>query len=153
MSQLGGIAVVRDIKDLVPPVYLLPHRLRLIRTALGDNGFRGVRTVTSERAFQADMHHQMKPQGTPDFLPENIEAEGAVPQNPDALFGQIQDGEFISIEDAAGSTKYLVCHPAHRWALSVRSNTVLLCPVSPATAKKALKGADVIEVNAFASFV
>jgi len=160
---LSGVVVVSDLSQLAqcPTVFLLPSKLRLIRTALGDNGFRGVRTVTSMAQFAKDLQKEKEgvKQGV-DYMPD-FDGEGNLtdvdPGSEDSIntvFNSIEEGEWVGVRPG-DSIKYLVCNPQHRWALALSDGVALLCPVSPEKAGKVLgkaKTQRVLETD-FASFV
>lgn len=138
-------------------IFLLPYRLRLIRTAFGDNGFRGIRSVTSQVQFHKDLEAEAEfNKESGDFMPpekkegEEKAAGGEVLQ---ASFSAIGEGEYMTISPG-NSLKYLVCNPSSLWAVGIVEGSILmLCPVSQKQAKATFKGKKVVEVNAVASFV
>jgi len=156
---MNGIAIVSSLKDLIrsetPTIYLLPSRLRLIRTTSGDNGFSGIRTVTAQSVFMQELAQEAQTnKETPDYLPDDIEgiAESPSSEHPGQAFSGIKEGEFMTVT-VQHRLKYLVCNPNHRWAIVVHEGIALLCPCSPTAAKKAFKAFNPIEVNIIASFV
>ena len=156
MSALSGIAVVSSAAafDKDCPVYLLPYRLRLIRTTRGDNGFAGVRTLTSQIQFMKDLAKEAEMnKEAGDSMPAEEETPEKSADGHPGVFGEINEGEYMTVAPG-NSLKYLVCNPQHRWAVSVNEDSViLLMPVSKKKAKVAFKGYKVIEVNGIASFV
>ena len=160
MSGLGGIAVVSTLNafDKELEVYMLPYRLRLIRTTRGDNGFSGVRTLTSQVQFMKDLAKEAEMnKEAGDSMPaeeeEVGENEAKSADGHPGVFGEINEGEYMTVSPGQ-SLKYLVCNPQHRWALQINTDGIaLLMPVSKKKAKSAFKGWAVIEVNGIASFV
>lgn len=154
--DIGGVVVTNDPEGLVfskeTVLYLLPNRLRVIRTAFGDNGFRGVRTVTSQLAFLKDLEKEVEQnKETGDFMPDELTAPNEAA--PGAAFNSIKEGEFMTVSPD-GSLKYLVCNPKHRWALAISPEGILvLCSVTQKTVAKTYKGLPQITVNGIASFI
>jgi len=160
-ASIGGIVVVTSAKVLATVaegglIYLVPNKLRLIRTTLGDNGFRGIRTVTSNVQFLKDLQKEADlNKETGDYLPADITQGSPASPNtdaPGAAFASIEEGEFMTVSPGH-SLKYLVCNPNHRWALTVRNGVIHLYPCAKATANKSFKLTQVVEVNGMASFI
>jgi hypothetical protein len=151
MQHNMGIVVVGDINTLKKAdgtIFLLPSRLRLIRSALGDNGFSGVRTVTNMMVFQREM--MMDAEHNKDTVMPDKETIDD-PKKINEFFGGLKEGEYMTVSPK-GTLKYLVCNPSHRWALVRGPEAILLCPVSNKKAGTALKGTAIIEANGMASF-
>jgi hypothetical protein len=150
---IKGVLVVTNPSDLVyepdSTIYLLPHRLRLVRTSFGDNGFSGVRTLTSEKQFLHDLQMQAEASKMVDGeIPPELEGIGGMDMG---TFAKLESGEYMTVSPGE-KLKYLVCNPNHYWAALIREGMVLLHPVSEETIKTEYEGANLVQTT-FASFV
>ncbi len=105
----------------------LPSRLRLIRSALTDNGFCGVRTITSERAFIRDVL-QDENFITPELAEKLQDDADAVLEDQNEILKPLTAlaaGEYLVISPGA-SAKYLVCGPKDCWKALVSDNAIYL---------------------------
>ena len=156
---MNGVVIVSSPKDLIrkdnpSTLYLLPYRLRMVRATHVDNGFSGVRTVSSQAAFLQDLQNEAQMhKDNPHYLPEDIE-NGSSPEtdHPGAAFGAIVEGEYMTVSPGH-NLKYIVCNPEHFWVLAIHDGILLLYPCTEKTAKKEFKVSSMVTVAGLASFV
>lgn len=153
MHNTKGIVVIPTVRELAAiingPVYILPSKLRLVRSTLGDNGFSGVRTLTSDKQF---LHDATSDPAFADKLADVTELEQAN-ATVSAVMGELGSGAFLVISPGS-SAKYLVCNPTHNWVVTVRDGIAHLATASKVNWSKMLNKIEfpVIE-TVFASFI
>jgi hypothetical protein len=151
-----GLIVLENYKDLkrANTIFLLSYRLRLVRTSLGDNGFSGVRTLTSNDQFLRDL------QAEAELSKEAANAEAGC-DLPDlegiggvdmGTFAKLEPGNYMTVSPGS-RLKYLVCNPDHQWAAALMDDIVWLCPVDQKQVKDLKGDSTRIVKTSFASFV